>query len=206
MSSGQDPKVTEQGGYSDAGHGPDQDSAAFTKQTPFAGPRLDEAVTESGEGRRDPHADQPQYVFDETERKATPAGMLSRNAVREKAAAVDKGEEGNQKLMIGGAIVAFLILVVLGAVGVMSNNKQLDAIDAEAAAAAAAKPELPEDVQGVKVRKGMKHTPAAPAKTPGETLDNAQEVELNAVPDGAPPPDVELEEPSDDVPDPSAGR
>ena len=62
-----------------------------------------------------------------------------------------------------------------------------------AVAEAVAIPPPPDDVQGVKVRKGIKHQPTQPAKRSGvqpvEVVDDRPDIPVNTVPDGAPPPE-----------------
>lgn len=173
------PKVTETDYTSDT-EGPDMDSSSMTQETPPGHQRDDDQ----------------QYVIDDTDKKATPPGMLSRDVIaRDGHAAMDAPSETSDIKMMVAAGIAFVFVLILGLIGVVysMSGGEIEKIEQQVAAEHGTEQAPPEEVQGVKVRKGMKHTPtAAPKRSDLQTDDPADAPEGlpdNAVPDGSAPAD-----------------
>ncbi len=182
MAGRKDPKVTEGGGYIGHGPGPNVDTASYDNRTPMGG---------DGYRSMDSDAEEPVYVIDENKKK--PA-MLARDQLTQGGhAPEDEGGAGSDIKMMLLAGIAFVFILLLGVVGIgfALSGSDIERIEAQVAAEHATDEPPPEDIQGVKVRKGMKHQPNAPAKRsdlePGEVDEQVEELPPNSVPSGERP-------------------
>ena len=181
--SGDGLKVSGEGKFHQVSSGPEQDTGAFGSSG------------HGEDGRKPP--DDFVYVVDESKKKAAP-GLLDRSALASEgahAAEAETEETGTkEKLMVAATLAFVAILVAVGAVAmVYGTSADLERIEAAVNAEAVAIQPPPDDVQGVKVRKGIKHQPTQPAKRSGvqpvEVVDDRPDIPVNTVPDGAPPPE-----------------